>query len=237
MLFCIITCLILIFGLVVIIRIAFQRYMLKCEIVKYLRKIAPVKLEIKKDPRANLNLQTLLRMLYTFRKEANVFWKQRNNSPKEQILTQTKNEIEAQLKKIFSLYSNPNIEFVLMSSFGARMHLPNNSDLDFGVIIQDMETYKNNIHNTLDLAGGYRYKDKVSDYYVYTKKVNGIEIEIKVRDKQSSAAIVQLHQYLDNKLNEEDKKLLTWAKSIVVDDSQAYLGLKHLIYNGYFYLL
>ena len=55
--------------------------------------------------------------------------------------------------------------------------------------------------------------DKVDNvYYVYDQVIDGIEVEVKVRDLMYSRSVVALHNYIDNKLDPKLKVLLTYAK-------------------------
>ena len=124
----------------------------------------------------------------------------------------------------------------IMSSYNARLNLIDESDIDIGVLIKDLDAGKlTNIHALL-LKDGYTHtkivnpQDEKKKYYCYEKVVDGVEIEIKVRDFDHTQIIVKLHDYLDNDLTEDERIIFTYAKFMLKSDKILYKYMKMIIY-------
>jgi hypothetical protein len=156
--------------------------------------------------------------------------------------SQIKNSIDAILIELHIMFKTTNIninEIKLMSSYSAATNIYNASDVDIGIIIENMDEEKNQIVSLILIANGYSFTKYINNYYCYTKilKINNydIEIEVKVRDLIQSMKIIQLHDYLDNECDEEQKLIFTYIKyklhGLRKIFPNAYKFIKMLFYN------
>ena len=141
----------------------------------------------------------------------------------------------------------PSIEIIPTSSFTAHTNI-DLSDLDFTVLIDDASE---NIENDLKHIG-YEF-DKIIKfgtpemYTTYTKKIDEIEIELKLRSKTASQYIISLHKYNDNELQLTDKIHITYIKHLLKnfkshchchvndnsnDNGNEYLMYKYITYDS-----
>ena len=168
-----------------------------------------------------------------FEKHANNYCNERDHSGTEDGLRFVKGSANKELVDMFK--DDEDIEVILMSSYGARMHLQGfTSDIDFGVMVDHMTDGKTKKYSATLKNAGYKKASQIKNtYIVFQKEYNGIVVEAKLRDRKESEDIVLLHWFLDNYLDENVKKILTYAKALVKDNKLAYGGLKYLIYCGY----
>lgn len=175
--------------------------------------------------------------------EAKLYCEKRDQSENSKKFALVKETVEAELKSLFNLTRDLTegecnepmftCKIQLMSSYGANMHLDNvKSDIDFGILIGNMTKDKVEIYGQILINNGYQFHKMIYNYYVYTKQINGIDIEVKVRDLEKSIEVVRLHNHLDS-LPVETQQLLTWAKYIVQNDELLYNKLKKIIYSAY----
>lgn len=158
--------------------------------------------------------------------EADLYWTKRNEACKH--LASVKDSVELELSTLL-----PEFSVVLMSSYGAKMHLTDNSDIDFGILVESLtDDVALNCRIRLESVG-YKFNSVINNYYSHTKFVDQVEIEVKVRDKQMSMQIVKLHECLDS-LDVHTQKLLTYAKSQTINDPPTYKLLKSMIYSAYY---
>ena len=129
------------------------------------------------------------------------------------------------------------------SSFSSDMYISNeDSDIDFTIFVKNMSIFDVFVIDDLLKKNGFifveeKFIGKPEHYYIYTKKVNNIDIEIKIRDKDKSDYIYNVHRFLDNFYPIEKKKPLTYLKKIIKEkDINIYNMLKYLIYENALYL-
>lgn len=174
--------------------------------------------------------------LVLFRDEAKIYMSKRddyNNKIKNNV-----NSILSQLRKQISNIQF-NIDVVVMSSYQARLNLINDSDLDIGLLVKDLDDNKLSVVSQYLLKNGYKFIKTVNPlnikncYHSFEKNIDNIEVEVKVRDMNYSKIIVNLHDFLDNNLNEEERALFTFAKYKLknLNDRKGYNYLKKLIYE------
>jgi hypothetical protein len=65
-------------------------------------------------------------------------------------------------------------------------------------------------------------EDPTATYYVFQKIIDGIEIEIKVRDYDGAIFVANLHNYTDNELDEESKIYTTYIKYKLKENKEKY---------------
>jgi hypothetical protein len=141
------------------------------------------------------------------------------------------------------------VEFIITSSFKSGLNLIDESDIDISAAVNNLDDHKLNVISQQLIELGYKYTHIVnaneprSLYYAFSKWVNGIEIEVKVRDRKNSSALMKLHKYLDYHITEREKALLTYGKlklkilSKLGDGSLGYKCLKKIIYEAYFFYI
>jgi hypothetical protein len=158
----------------------------------------------------------------------------------DEILNPAETTARSELDLAFKDYSDISIH--LMSSKGAKMHLivlseeANMgclSDIDFGVLVKDLTQEKIQTYSNILEKAGYKFSQEINHYFVFWKQINGIDIEVKLRDFSASLDILQLHQCLDN-LSYQTQQLLTYAKAITFSDTNLYTKLKKIIYSAYY---
>ena len=89
--------------------------------------------------------------------------------------------------------------------------------------VNTVELYKNcaRIEDLNYFLGKYNFKfekignknDSKNMYYIFNQHIDNIEVELKVRDLDNSNAVRALHDYIDNKLDQNLKILMTYAKN------------------------
>lgn len=138
----------------------------------------------------------------------------------------------AELRCIFGSY----VRIMLMSSYGSNTYLMQDSDIDIGVILEvdDEEYQKNSYLNDL-LNAGYQFDTfSLYGYYIYTKVINGIEIEVKIRKASEwTTSIIRLHEKLDG-LPRDIQDLITYGKFLLQGDKELYDKFKSLVYCNYY---
>jgi hypothetical protein len=148
--------------------------------------------------------------------------------------------------------SDPNItDIILMSSYGASTNLIHRSDIDIGLIVNQMDEKSETRIGQVLVSNGYKMTKRVNGYKCYNKMVGirfdsmdqkieteieiEIEIEVKVRDYEKSKQVIGLHDYLDNQCDVEQKRIFTYLKhrflGLNEEFPKAYQHLKLLFYN------
>ena len=125
------------------------------------------------------------------------------------------------------------------SSYSSGMHIMS-SDIDFTIYVPDLP--KQQIYEKVCETirkHGFAFKsygspdDPNLTYAIHNKFVDGVEIEVKVRNYYGSAHICKLHGYLNNKYDPQNlqKPYLRYMKHILSHTS-VYYKIKHLIYEN-----
>ena len=135
-----------------------------------------------------------------------------------------------------------------MSSICAKLNLIYESDIDIGILVKDLnlESGKLNyvlfypIKTTLE-NNGFKFdhifnEDNPSNrYYSFVKNTDCTEIEVKVRDYDTSLIFLKLHEKLDNGFSDEEIALITYAKYLMKQHGDiSYKQLKKIIYQAMF---
>jgi len=165
-----------------------------------------------------------------FRIDAETYFDMRKKSDKKLEKIQRK-----VLKKINKCFSGLQYDIIPASSFSAKVNVIGESDLDFMVRIKDMYTniISNNLDDIIKFSNrlgkcGYVFheikskEDPTATYYVFQKIVDGIEIEIKIRDFDGATFVAKLHDYTDNKLDKESKIYTTYIKYKLKENKEKY---------------
>jgi hypothetical protein len=122
------------------------------------------------------------------------------------------------IKKEYLKLHNDELTYTVASSYSSKMNLIGESDIDYFILFKPLTTER--LINISQLLQKYNLKfykvmnkDKVDNiYYVYQIIIDDIEVEFKVRDLYYSRSVVALHDYTDNKLDQNLKILFTYAK-------------------------
>ena len=153
-----------------------------------------------------------------FKIDAEFYFDERKKSDKKIAKVQKK-----VVKKIKKCFEGLEYDIIPASSFSAKVNVIGESDIDFMVRIKDMYTniISNNLDDIIKFSNrlgkcGYVFheikskEDPTATYYVFQKIVDGIEIEIKIRDFDGATFVAKLHDYTDNKLDKESKIYTTY---------------------------
>ena len=202
--------------------------------------------------------------LYAFMEDAQIYRQQRddNNVKLFKMLYKT----EKILKSAFE--NNKLVTVLPMSSICARMNLITESDIDFGILIHELNLPCDNVDcikyeavETILEEYGFRYShvfnqsNSANRYFSFCKHVNvsedvyedvgknadknTIEIEVKIRDFDTSLPIVELHNWLNTQLSEDDITLYTFTKFLLKqydneNKTDIYSKFKKIIYESAF---
>lgn len=174
--------------------------------------------------------------LKPFINNANIYMSKRDNE-NNKIKDNVNNILQSLKMQMSDIEFNMNV--IIMSSYQARLNLINDSDLDIGLLVQDLNEHKLSIIYQYLENNGYKFVKTINPtnikncYHSFQKNINNIEIEVKVRDMYYSKIIVDLHDFLDNNLSEEERALFTYAKYKLkkLNDQTGYKCIKKLIYE------
>ena len=131
-------------------------------------------------------------------------------------------------------------KFALTSSLNAKINLMDESDIDISMMVDVCDT-----ETALEVGKklaifGYEYKTLVNpflplnSYYSFNKIEDNIEIEIKLRGRAKSEIMLNLHNYMENKLSPKERIAITCGKLLFKRTSRkAYLTFKKLVYERY----
>ena len=90
----------------------------------------------------------------------------------------------------------------LMSSYGAQMHLHTDSDIDFGILVESLTpTLARLIGRALTKDLHFQFirhqTTTKNELFIYQKVVDGVTIEVKIRDAKDSAPFLHLHRNME----------------------------------------
>lgn len=170
-----------------------------------------------------------------FRKEADEYYRKRLKFNKKLHDSQKAALKDADLlRKIGCKYIIPT------SSFSANMHLISTSNIDITIPVKNLDKIILVAYGAVLESVGYEFK-KIEQssmpwyYYVYTKIIDGIAVDIKIRDLDQGSYALNAHKYIDNKVSGQTKKLLTYAKYLTHSFPE-YEKLKYLFFECGLYL-
>lgn len=150
--------------------------------------------------------------------KAIAFYKQTRTSDKKIKAIQT-----SIVKQLRLLYDQCLI--IPSSSFTAKCNLASDSDIDIYVY------YKKLVDVTPLVKLNYVKKQSPVVYELYGKTINGIPIEIKLRNYTEGTRIRLLHEYLDKKLTTLERVYITYIKHLLVKNKAAYKAFKYMVFN------
>jgi hypothetical protein len=192
--------------------------------------------------RSNKILKELIRYCKKkYKQEIEEFDKQRNEYNKK-----IKSTVDKIMKELNELMKNIPIkkktELIPASSYSANMNLPYESDVDIIIGIEDMT--EDDLLKMISYfsQNGFTYEEKrgtnnvANIHYVLSRKINDIEIEIKLRDANKTRPVILLHKKIDNKIDKDTKKVVTYIKNIYKksENKKLYNSFKAMWYTAMF---
>jgi len=151
---------------------------------------------------------------------------------------------DVKLKKIQTKVKQETVKFldnknvIPASSFSAGTNLIGESDLDFAVLVEKLDEITLVRYSNLFGLNGYRFTEvrqmgNIGVHYVFQKYVDGVEIEMKLREKKYFMSFLyHIHYFNDNVLSKKDKEKITWIKYNLKETSnEAYNAFKSLSYD------
>lgn len=191
-------------------------------------------------------VDALLEKNNIFKKEAKIYFDKRNEF-NDKIKTVPQKIIKQIETELYGIKIKTRLQ--IMSSFSSNTNLMDESDIDIGLLVEDLNKsdYKMIIEEKL-IKMGYKYHETRNEneikkrYYSYNKfinvTINGcdklIEIEVKVRDLVDSKQMIELHNNLDTKLTIIQQMLYTYIKLILKPtDKKTYSNFKKLMQNSF----
>jgi len=164
--------------------------------------------------------KTVLPLLKNYKDAAVEYYKKR-----EEYSTKTVDPVNEKVKQILKLLKdeytqtfNDKFNIQVASSYSAKMNLIGESDIDYFILFKPLTSER--LINISQSLVKYNFhfdkvinKEKVNNvYYVFGTEIDGVEVEFKVRDEYYAKSVIALHDYIDNKLDQDLKILLTYAK-------------------------
>ena len=166
-----------------------------------------------------------------------------DNIKAKEYLSKRKTE-DKKLKKIQNTVKNDMIDFlknkhvVACSSYSAGTNLVGDSDLDFQVLVDDLDLDTILQYSNLFGLKGYKYietrqKDTDGIHHVFSKYEDNVEIEMKLGNKKFFMAnLYHVHNYTDNIMDKKEKLKITWAKyNLKKTSKEGYAAFKSLYYE------
>jgi len=159
-------------------------------------------------------------LLNNYKEPANEYYKKREEYSIKTVdpVNEKVKDILKNLKKEYTDKFSDEFSIQVASSYSAKMNLIGESDIDYFILFKPL-THERLINISQSLVKYNFYFDKVINkekvnnvYYVYGSEIDGVEVEFKVRDTYYSKSVIALHDYIDNKLDNDLKILLTYAK-------------------------
>jgi len=170
----------------------------------------------------------LMAYMQTLRKEAQTYCSTRDAGLEHQMKLWYR--VRQDLVMIFS--GDFVIEIIPMSSF-PNMHMIDGSDCDFGVVVQDLTDRIKTFCRTKLIQHGFAFKETNYGYDIYSKTIEKMEFEIKVRDRAESEKIISLHHALDS-ADTYIHQLITYLKALTYGDKVLYAKIKGIIFSAFY---
>ena len=160
-----------------------------------------------------------------------------------EILERIQKETYAELNYMFQGYFGKFRKYKVFpaSSFSAKTNIIGESDLDFNVPIEDFDDGFITHFTMRRMLQLYEYSFKElrntpDVHYVYAKVVKSecgdVEIEVKLRNLSAYTSLIdKIHDYLDNKANPDDKRIITYIKANLKPLPVHYTNFKQLYYE------
>ena len=111
-----------------------------------------------------------------------------------------------------------------MSSY-PQLNLTQESDLDLGLLVPDLDEVAEQVLHRALTDDGFRYLETINpnnpknSYHIYERSVVHagitIDVEVKLRDFQATQIVVAIHEYLESSIEEDTLDLLTYGKYLM----------------------
>jgi len=176
------------------------------------------------------DFRKILEMVEVDNKKALEYVKRRK--PEDIKLGKIQKNVNNEMKKKLNL---PDI--IPVSSYTAGTNLLGISDLDFAVLVDDLNTEKLLKYSNILGLNGYKFTEirqpGVGVHYVFEKYEDNVEIEMKLRDKKYFMDVIYpMHLFIDKKISKKDKILITWIKhNLKKNSKEGYKAFKVLYYE------
>lgn len=122
------------------------------------------------------------------------------------------------VKKEYEIKFNDSFDYQVASSYSAKMNLIGESDIDYFILFKPLTDERSIKISQILTKYGFEFEKtmnpnmKHNTYYVFSNVIDNVEVEFKVRDYYYTKNVIRLHDYIDNKLDQNLKVLLTFAK-------------------------
>ena len=178
--------------------------------------------------------------------EALAYFKERQKSDAKltAIQTQAHDEMDTCFREAKCIHKfSIDLQVIPASSFSAGTHLLGESDIDFIILVDKLERQKAIcISNALGLCRfSYQEARNIEQesllHWVFEKYIDGVEIEGKVRDRDGFLEMLKMHAFLDTKMSEKVRILVTYLKHLYKTHNQDAYDLFKMFYYcfGAFY--
>jgi hypothetical protein len=119
------------------------------------------------------------------------------------------------------------VEIHKTSSVASKTHVIGESDIDFTIcigtelVVAKFEEYYKTIGDHFLVPLGFTYHklyDSTKEeekYQVFTKKIDGIEIEAKIRNLGAFGSLLKYHNYMNDKLEDDKRIYITYIKYLL----------------------
>jgi hypothetical protein len=157
-----------------------------------------------------------------YQNESKEYYTKRSKQDKK--LTSIQKTAFNEIKKCIDVsLCNKNIKYELIpaSSFSAKTNLINESDIDFAILVHNINEdkaicFSNALGNCKYILTDIRNPQNIKrKHWVFQKYINKVEIEGKVRDYKGFYEMLKMHQYTDNKMSKKEKILTTYTKYLL----------------------
>jgi hypothetical protein len=162
----------------------------------------------------------IINLLKNYKKEAEEYYTKREEYSKKIVdpVNEKVKNILKEIKKDFEERFEETFEYQVASSYSAKMNLIGESDIDYFILFKPLNTEKaikiSQILDKYDFIFDKTINPHLinNSYYVFSKVIDDVEVEFKVRDHYYAQSVIDLHQFIDDKLDKDIKILLTYAK-------------------------
>ena len=180
----------------------------------------------------NENFSRMIELLKSYEKEATEYMEKRDTANEK--VYQVAMDVFEQLQQ---WKKEPVVQVKIMSSVMSKTNLLGESDIDFGILLNNFDKLEQVIDG-LEKLKFVKTRDHNSQKpeHTYTsleKKVDGVEIELKIRNINFIKNIIKLHDILDNDLSTAEQKYITYGKFLLKQNKKVYTRFKCLVFENY----
>jgi hypothetical protein len=186
------------------------------------------------DPTSLPFLEKVCQFLEDYESQVEQYCAERDSSETASRIKKAIKYTDNELLQIFAAYiASLSVMVLVMSSVNSGMNLQGEaSDIDYGLLVK-ADVFDKDKYGNLLIHNGYKFKKELYGYFVYTKIVEGIEVEVKLRVYEKSIQIIKLHERLDT-LPKKMQNRLAFAKALLFNNHELYNKFKWEIYSAYY---